>query len=128
MFVFFLVKLGFILYFHINFLRGSECYFPAVLAPSRCSSGQALWGTGRIMAASSSSHAVAAAGLAGCIPGVGQRLYGGHYDAFSWRARVGQVLYEKKGASAADVPAVVEAQTDLEKGLNMYCNGQACVF
>ena len=110
------------------------CFFrERILFSSRSGSEPLLGRAGLVggrppMADSSSSRAVTAAGLAGCIPGIGQRLFGGHTDPFSWRARVGQILYDKRGGSAADVPAAVEAVTDLEKGLNMYGTVQACVF
>ena len=63
------------------------------------------------MAASSSSNVVAVAGLGGCTPGVGQSLYGGYTDLFSWRARVGQVLHEKKGSCMAEAPKGVLQRT-----------------
>ena len=74
------------------------------------------------MAATASNVAIGA--LAGAVPGLGQLVL--DKAPFRWRARVADMLYNRQGnAASADVPAVVEAQTPIERALHRYSYEQA---
>ena len=75
--------------------------------------------------AASSSSSVCRGDLAGAVPGLGQVMFVGSSNRWTWRARVADAVYNRKTSAEAAVPREVEAKSPIEMALNRYSYEEA---